>query len=106
MCQPRGVVTVSGGSAVNVCGNGRGDFLEDIVPKAVLDLRQTLADGSGETTSSSGVLCGTICGVDPSRVSNELHGKVAPLTVDSRGGRLPGSQLGVDCSAPAMSRGA
>ena len=98
----KGVVTVNGESEVSVYGNGRGDFLEE----CRIVLRRTLANGSGETNSSSGVLCGTICGVDASRVSNEMYGRVAPLTLDSRGGLLPGSQRGVACSSPSISHGA
>lgn len=96
-------------SVVHVFANGRGDFLEEAVPKSDLDVNQSAADdgttsrtvytrpplighvrsGTGE---SSGFInsakmathvSGVICGVDAARVSNELCGKIAPLTLDS-----------------------
>ena len=110
----KGVATVSDDRDINVFGNGRGDFLEEAVPKADLELRRIAIDGSSGTASRNFRSCpppighvrsgggeisagslgsprmdshasGIIHGVDAARVSNELYGKVAPITVDPRG---------------------
>ena len=110
----KGVATVSDDRDINVLGNGRGDFLEEAVAQADLELHRIAVDGSnatasckfrsrpppiGHVRSGGGEISanrpgnprmdthasGIINGVDAARVSNELYGKVAPMTLDPRG---------------------
>lgn len=99
----KGVATISGDSGVRVFGNGKGDFLEEVVPKADRDLHRNgpnhhplrhfrydnddVSTGSLPSPKMDTRAAGRIFGVDAALVSNELHGKVAPLTLDSRDDR-------------------
>ena len=86
----KGVVTVNGDAMVNVSGNGRGDFLEEVVPMEHLDKYRAHMDGSGEaskprsqqhsigdTRKPGARVSGTIYGIDAERVSNELDERSA-----------------------------
>eukprot|EP01043_Picozoa_sp_COSAG02_P087154 COSAG02_NODE_24477_length_687_cov_0.775510_1_plen_117_part_10 len=100
----KGVAIISGDSRVCVFGNGKGDFLEEVVPKTGQDLHRNGRNhhplghirSDSDDVSKTGSLpgpkmdrrtIGKIRGVDVALVSNELTGKVAPLTLDSRDDR-------------------